>query len=224
MYGLGVIPPIIALMNLQGFPTTDSCGKGGLYTLLVLFFFITTTTFFDHLLKDEIWYAVRTFNGQERRVSHYLEGQGVTHFIPTTLHEELDSEGHRRREYRPVVHNLLFVRRDTTREALTHIISDCPFPVRVYSHLDSHEYFELTGAELMELRLICDHSTLGIQVMTSHEADIRVGRMVKVTHGPLKGLTGKLVRKNKKYYVVKTFADLGIMVSVSRWCCKEMEE
>ena len=211
-------------MNLQGFPTTDSCGKGGLYTLLVLFFFITTTTFFDHLLKDEIWYAVRTFNGQERRVSHYLEGQGVTHFIPTTLHEELDSEGHRRREYRPVVHNLLFVRRDTTREALTHIISDCPFPVRVYSHLDSHEYFELTGAELMELRLICDHSTLGIQVMTSHEADIRVGRMVKVTHGPLKGLTGKLVRKNKKYYVVKTFADLGIMVSVSRWCCKEMEE
>lgn len=187
-------------------------------------FFSTTTTFFDHKLKDEIWYAVRTFNGQERRVSHYLEGQGVTHFIPTTLHEELDSEGHRRREYRPVVHNLLFVRRDTTREALTHIISDCPFPVRVYSHLDSHEYFELTGAELMELRLICDHSTLGIQVMTSHEADIRVGRMVKVTHGPLKGLTGKLVRKNKKYYVVKTFANLGIMVSVSRWCCKEMEE
>ena len=53
---------------------------------------------------------------------------------------------------------------------------------------------------------------------------MKVGAPVLVKFGPLKGLTGKLVRSNKKYYLLKEVPGLGVMLKVSRWCCVPMEE
>jgi hypothetical protein len=45
-----------------------------------------------------------------------------------------------------------------------------------------------------------------------------------VTNGPLKGLTGKLVRQSRKYYLLKEVPGMAVMIKVTRWCCKPLEE
>ena len=36
---------------------------------------------------------------------------------------------------------------------------------------------------------------------------------------------GRMMRKNKKYYVLKTMVGgMGVMVAVSRWCCEPATE
>ena len=52
------------------------------------------------------------------------------------------------------------------------------------------------------------------------EAKLKKGTRVLVTHGPLKGLTGKLVRQSKKYYLLKEVPGMAVMIKVTRWCCK----
>ncbi|MBF1448720.1 MAG: UpdY protein, partial [Prevotella oris] len=33
-------------------------------------------------------------------------------------------------------------------------------------------------------------------------------------------LTGRLVRSNKKYYLLKEVPGMAIMIKVTRWCCE----
>lgn len=72
---------------------------------------------------------------------------------------------------------------------------------------------------------MCDVSLCEPTFITQGEYDMKVGHTVRVVHGPLSGIRGKLVRKNKKYYIMKSLGmdssdALGVMISVSRWCCE----
>jgi ribosomal protein L24 len=59
--------------------------------------------------------------------------------------------------------------------------------------------------------------------LSAEEAQLKVGDPVLVAHGPLKGITGRLVRQNKKYFLLKEVPGMGVMVKVSRWCCKPIQ-
>ena len=56
------------------------------------------------------------------------------------------------------------------------------------------------------------------------EAHLKAGTPVEVFAGPLKGLTGKLVRSNKQYFLLKEVPGMGVMLKVTRWCCRAIEE
>ena len=60
--------------------------------------------------------------------------------------------------------------------------------------------------------------------LSNQEAKLKAGTPVFVKYGPLKGLSGKLVRSEKKYYLLKEVPGLGVMLKVSRWCCVPMEQ
>ena len=165
------------------------------------------------LETDECWYALRTFRAQEFKVSHYLEQRHLTHFIPMVNHSE-----------QPAVHNLIFLRKTESKAQIRAILSECPYAVSVYHHIDSEEqWYEISNKELLELRLLCDNA-FNPQFISQEESELKVGAEVLVKHGPFRGITGKLVRKNKKYYLVKSFVGLGVMVAVSRWCCEEVKK
>ena len=55
--------------------------------------------------------------------------------------------------------------------------------------------------------------------ITEEEAELKAGTPVLVKYGPLKGLSGKLVRANKKYFLVKEVPGMAVMLKVARWCC-----
>lgn len=126
---------------------------------------------------------------------------------------------------RPAVHNLIFLRKTKEQDELRRLLDACPYAVRVYAHIDNANWwYEIPDRDILDLRLICDQSFVEPEIITQQECDLQVGRMVVVKHGPLRGVRGKLVRKQKKYYVVKNLVGMGVMVKVSRWCCAPDEE
>ena len=66
--------------------------------------------------KQNPWYAVRTFNCQELKISDFLRERGKVHFIPMTYVEK-EREGKMKRMLVPVVHNLIFLQKDESQKA-----------------------------------------------------------------------------------------------------------
>ena len=177
----------------------------------------TDSHFTDHQV---LWIAVQTFYCQEKKVSNYLDEHQVKHFIPTLTHV-VNEDGKTIRSRKPAVHNLLFLQVNQCIEELKSIIADCPFPVSVYHRFNKPgEWIMIPDSDMSDLRIICDNTFTEPIFVSSQECELKVGSMVRVKCGPLKNMEGKLVRKNKKYYLVRTFGNLGVMVSVSRWCCE----
>ena len=172
------------------------------------------------------WYAVRTFNAQEFKVSEYLEKHSLPHFIPIDKSRVKTSDGEIKWTMRPVVHNLIFIRKVFSEEVIRKILSECPYPLSVYRHQDkAQSWCEIAGQNIIDLRIMCDAAFCEPTFITQKEYDMKVGHIVRVVHGPLSGIRGKLVRKNKKYYIMKSFDmncpdAMGVMVTVSRWCCE----
>ena len=77
---------------------------------------------------------------------------------------------------------------------------------------------------MVELRMLCDPQYKTSVFMSQGEAEAMVGKEVRVVAGPFKGSTGRLVRKNKQYYVLKSVIGMGVMVRVSRWYCEPIEK
>ena len=168
-----------------------------------------------------VWYALRTFYAQEKRVGDYLSDHEVEYFIPMLYKIGLDVDGKPVRRYYPAIHNLLFICQNQQPKVLKGVIDGCPLPIKVYTQTAyTREWYAISDAEILELRMICDRNFSEPPLITLHEGDIEVGRMVKVVHGPMKGIKGVLVRKNKKYYLLKTVANLDVRIAVSRWCCE----
>ena len=53
---------------------------------------------------------------------------------------------------------------------------------------------------------------------------VKVGKEVRVVHGPFAGITGRLVRKRNEYYFIKTMMEVGVMLRISRWYCEPVPE
>ncbi len=183
-----------------------------------------------HNDDNSVWISVKTFFSQETKVSDYLKKHGTHHFIPTVVRYSIDKDGKRLSERVPAIHDLLFVRLDQGISQVKNILDGCPYGIYVYRHPEQPQQWGLIPErDMRELRLICDADYSDVEIsepqfITSKESNIKVGRKVRVVRGALMGVTGKLIRKNKKYYLVRTFGDLGFMVKVSRWCCESVEE
>lgn len=68
---------------------------------------------FDDQIKQTTknpWYAVRTFNCQELKISDFLKEKKKVHFVPMTYVEK-EKEGKTRKILVPVVHNLVFLQK-----------------------------------------------------------------------------------------------------------------
>ena len=138
------------------------------------------------------WYAVRLFTLKTEAVASYLKEHGLEIFIPMEWEDYVDKDNHRRRKLKPVVRNLVFIKKTTDEKNLRKLIIDPEIAMKKF--------------------------------LSEDEAKLKAGTPVMVTHGPLKGFSGKLVRSSKKYFLLKEVPGMAVMLKVSRWCCKAMEE
>ena len=76
---------------------------------------------------------------------------------------------------------------------------------------------------MFEFQAMCNPDILMKQFVSEEQAKLKKGTPVIVTHGPLKGLKGKLVRADRKYYLLKEVPGIGVMLKVTKWCCKALE-
>ncbi len=171
---------------------------------------------------SETWYAIRTFNCQEQKVSRYLSEKGLVHFIPMTfvqLEPEDESEEKPKRVLVPAIHNLLFVQKTGTHHEMYRMLSECSIPTSIFRQPGMQTPCEISDREMVELRMLCDPQFTNSVYMSQGEAEAMVGKEVRVTAGPFKGSVGRLVRKNKQYYFLKAIIGMGVMVRISRWYC-----
>lgn len=150
---------------------------------------------------------------------------GIEHFIPTVDSSYYTVDGEFVKNIRPVVHNLIFIRKNRPKAELKAILATSPYPSKIYHHIGNEAaWCEICEKELMELRLICDNTLSHPKFISQEESELKVGVKVRIRNGPFKGITGKLVRKSKKYFLVKSFVGLGVEICISRWCCERIED
>lgn len=180
-------------------------------------------TYSQHLqqMDSHPWYAVRTFNCQEKKVSRFLTEKGCPHFIPMVYTKvQTSADEAPKRILVPAIHNLLFVQRLGSEKAMIQLLGECTTPVSVFRYPGDRGICEIPAHDMVELRLMCDPEFHTPEYMTQTEAEAMVGKNVRVVAGPFKGSIGRLVRKNKQYYFLKSVVGLGVMVRISRWYCE----
>ena len=166
------------------------------------------------------WYAIRTFNCQELKVSDFLTEHGKEHFIPMTYAERQTRQGKVKRMLVPVIHNMLFVRKDEGERSMSKLFNECPVPLNVLRKEGTTEYYKIPDAQMVEFRALCDPNFSGTLFMSGEDAEAKPGKEVRIVHGPFIGMTGKLCRVKNNYYFVKVLAGIGVMIRISRWYCQ----
>ena len=170
------------------------------------------------------WYAVRTFNCQELKVSEFLTENGKEHFIPMTYVERHTRQGQTKRVLAPVIHNMLFVRKDESARRMSRLFAECMVPLNVLRREGSSEFYEIPDCQMTEFRALCDPGFEGTLFLTGEEAEAKPGKEVRIVHGPFSGMTGKLCRVKNNFYFVKILAGVGVMMRISRWYCQVLAD
>lgn len=178
------------------------------------------------------WYAVRTFNCQEQKVSRFLTEKGLAHFIPMAYvpetkafkktTEETDAEP--KMILSPAIHNLLFVQKKGSQKEMLSTLAESTIPVSIFRYPGDRGLCEISDRDMLDIRMLCDPQYTTTQVfMSQGEAEAMIGKDVRVIAGPFKGSIGRLVRKHKQYYFLKAIIGMGVMVRISRWYCEPIE-
>lgn len=173
-------------------------------------------------MDNSSWYAIRTIHCQEQKASQFLTEKGYAHFIPMTFGPSTQ-ENPRKPTFVPAIHNLLFVEKKGTPQEMMEQFAQSPVPLMIFHHPGRQKFCEISSQEMAELRMLCDPQFKESVFMTPTEADILIGKEVRVVQGPFKGSTGKLIRKNNRFYFLKVFVGMGVMVRISRWYCKAIQ-
>ena len=170
----------------------------------------------------QVWYALRTFNCQEQKVSSFLTDNGYLNFIPMvySIQPAKDNVEEKEEVLVPAVHNLLFVQKSGSLKQMVSLLKECVVPVFFFSNPGVQQYCEISERDMMEFRMLCDPQFTTKTFVSQSEAEAMIGKEVKVVSGPFKGSKGKLVRKSKQYYFLKVIIGVGVMVRIPRWYCE----
>ena len=178
----------------------------------------------DNIADKYPWYAIRIFCSKQQSILEYFKDTGLESFIPQEYSDVLDKEEHIRHVLRPVVRNLIFLKKTMEENEMRKILTDVPYKISVIRKSREHvAYYEIPFKQMFEFRVMCNPEITVRKFLSEDEAKLKLGAPVFVKFGPLKGLTGKLVRQSKKYYLLKEVPGMAVMIKVSRWCCAPME-
>ena len=175
--------------------------------------------------QDQPWYAIRLFTNCQMKVDEYFKEKGLESFIPMQYKVYEDEKGKPRRKLWPVVSNLIFIKKSLSMLAVKDIVTQSQYKMSVITKdRSTKEYYEIPAKQMMEFKAMCNPEIEMRKFLSAEQAKLKAGTPVKVCHGPLKGLTGRLVRQSRKYYLLKEVPGLGVMLKVSRWCCQPLTE
>jgi transcription antitermination factor NusG len=149
------------------------------------------------------WFAIWTKSRHEQVVRSQLEQKSIEAFLPTVARWSRWKDRKKKIDW-PLFPGYCFARFDP-RERLQ--VLKCGGVVSIVS---------IEG----EPALIPDYEILGIRQLVESDLAydpcplIREGMLVEVSHGPLKGVVGRLTRKNEKARLVLSVDLIGQAVSV----------
>lgn len=170
------------------------------------------------------WFAVRLFMAKPQLVMDYLTEQQLPYFIPMEYVDVEDKDHHIRQQLRPVVRNLVFIKKSKPEKTIRQLLMEAPFKSSVIrKSKDDSRYYEIPAKQMFEFQAMCNPEIAMRKFLSEEQAKLKPGTPVYVKYGPLKGLSGRLVRSNKKYFLLKEIPCMGVMLKVARWCCKPLQ-
>ncbi|WP_304154725.1 UpxY family transcription antiterminator [Hoylesella buccalis] len=170
------------------------------------------------------WFAVRLFMAKPQLVMDYLTEQHLHYFIPMEYVDVEDKDHHIRQQLRPVVRNLVFIKKSQPEKKIQQLLTEAPFKSSVIrKSKDDSRYYEIPAKQMFEFQAMCNPEIAMRKFLSEEQAKLKPGTPVYVKYGPLKGLSGRLVRSNKKYFLLKEIPCMGVMLKVARWCCKPLQ-
>ena len=171
------------------------------------------------------WYAVRLFSNKQEEVADFFEKKSLQCFIPKQYHDTEGRDGKLHHELKPVVRNLLFIKKTINDLQMRQLVTECDYKLSVLRKSnESQDFYEIPASQMYEFRLMCNPEITMRQFVSAEEAKMKPGTEVLVKFGPLKGLTGRLVRSSKKYFLLKEIPGIAVMLKVTRWCCVPIEK
>ena len=171
------------------------------------------------------WYAVRLFSLKLNEALAYFTKEGLTHFVPMEWSEKKTAANGGKPVFNPVVFNLVFVKKDREEAEHRRIFANARFKLSVVKKDKvAGTYYEIPSKQMLDFMLMCSPEIEMRKYLSATEARLKSGAPVLVKHGPLKGLTGRLVRSSKKYFLLKEVPEMGVMIKVSRWFCVPIKQ
>ena len=168
------------------------------------------------------WFALQLFGLKSAVMAEYFDRIGIAYFIPMQNVVYIDRQGKRRHELRAVVSNLIFIKKDRDIKEINEQLLSFQGLYYIYRKQNAtRDFYEIAAEEMQEFIIMCNPELTEKRYIDENEARLKPGAKVLVHHGPLKGLTGRLVRQSGKYYLLKEVPGMAIMLKVTKWCCKE---
>jgi transcription antitermination factor NusG len=149
------------------------------------------------------WYALRTRSRHEKRVREQLEQRAVEAFLPTVSKWSRWKDRKKRVEW-PLFPGYCFARFDVANRLPVLKCDGVVQIVGLASEPSPIPDYEITGIrQLIESELAFDPCPM-----------VRVGEMVRLVSGPLKGVVGRLLRKGSQARLMLAVDLIGQAVSV----------
>ncbi len=169
------------------------------------------------------WYAIKLYTTRQKEAADYFQNKGLETFIPEEYMDVEDKNHGVKHVLRPVVRNLIFLKKEGTEVEIRNLVTASTLKMSVVTKSkEDKSYYEIPATQMYEFRAMCNPQLTMRKYLSEEQAHLKKGDKVLVKHGPLKGLTGRLVRSNKMYYLLKEVPGMAIMIKVTRWCCEKI--
>lgn len=175
-------------------------------------------------LYNGSWLCIRLYTIKPYEIKSFLETDGIKVFLPEEYRVKEDADGHRKRSLVPVVRNLLFVYVDNNFDDIRQKVGDSRYHTAFITPSPAVKNpAKISDVEMQEFIQMCNPDIENKQFVTHDEVKLKNGDMVIVERGPLKGITGRLIRKAKKYYLLKEAGPMAVLLKVTKWTCRKIE-
>jgi transcription antitermination factor NusG len=150
----------------------------------------------------EFWFAVRTRARAEKSVQEQLDRKGIEVFLPTTRRWSRWKDRKKEVDW-PLFPGYCFARFDPLGSLA---VLKCVGVASIVAF--GNEFAPISDGEIASLRILVKSA-----LKYDPAPYLKEGEMVRVTHGPLTGVVGRLVRKGLKARLVLSVDLIGQAVS-----------
>ena len=197
--GGGEIPPSAgltsnALPEVQSYVAKNS--QTGVSTKNAL---STTKKSSNNPKEPQLWYALRTTYGREKKAYDYMTAKGITAFLPTVNTIKMIN-GKRKSVTESRLPNIFFAY-GTEEEIKAYVYDNVnlPFLRFYYRHKHEGKKIEKTpmivpNSQIDSLKIICEAEAEDIIISHTEIPKFEKGQVVRIIDGAFKGVIGRIAR------------------------------
>jgi transcription antitermination factor NusG len=163
---------------------------------------------------DAVWWCLHTKPRQEKATARDLLAQRIVYYLPQVLKESHTPKGRKIQSIVPLFTGYVFLKGDSN-DRLAALRADRLVNVLAVIDQDAIE---------RDLRQVYMMLSSGVPVTEENTAP--VGAMVRITTGPLTGISGKVIRRGKRdqFVAMVRFLGRGAMIDLQDWQVEQVIE